>query len=110
MIQVLVTRNPQSQIVDFEISGHAESGPYGYDLVCAAVSAVSFGAVNSVMELCAFEPIIEQGGEGGYLRVELPENLSPATFDKANVLLEGMMVSLKTIEHDYSEYIKISEL
>ncbi|KGX89008.1 ribosomal-processing cysteine protease Prp [Pontibacillus litoralis] len=109
MIQVLVTRNPQSDIIDFEVSGHAESGPYGHDLVCAAVSAVTFGAVNAVMELCSCEPIIEQGGEGGYLRVELPDSLSNTSFQKASVLLEGMIIALKTIERDYGEYITISE-
>ncbi|KGP90939.1 hypothetical protein N780_02920 [Pontibacillus chungwhensis BH030062] len=109
MIQVLVTRNEQSHIIDFELSGHAESGPYGHDLVCAAVSAVSFGAVNAVIELCEFEPVIEQEGEGGYLRVELPDSLSPAVFEKAQVLLEGMMISLKTIERDYGQYITIVE-
>jgi len=108
MIQVLVTRNEHGQVSEFEISGHAESGPYGHDLVCAAVSAVSFGAVNAVMELCEFEPHIEQGGEGGYLRVELPEQLSADTYDKAAMLLEGMIVSLKTIELDHGEYMTIN--
>ncbi|KGX83242.1 ribosomal-processing cysteine protease Prp [Pontibacillus marinus] len=108
MIQVLVTRNEHGQISAFEISGHAESGPYGHDIVCAAVSAVSFGAVNAVMKLCEFEPHIEQGGEGGYLRVELPEQLSSDTYEKATLLLEGMMVSLETIERDYGEYMTIN--
>ncbi|MFC0522465.1 ribosomal-processing cysteine protease Prp [Pontibacillus salicampi] len=109
MIQVLVTRNSESHIVDFEVSGHAESGPYGHDLVCAAVSAVTFGTVNALMELCTFEPSIEQGGEGGYLHVQIPNSLPEGTFHKASVLLEGMMVSLKTIEYDYGEYITITE-
>ncbi len=50
MIQILVTRNEHGHVSAFEISGHAESGPYGHDLVCAAVSAVSFGSVNAVMQ------------------------------------------------------------
>lgn len=42
MIKITVYRD-NNQIKTFELSGHAESGPYGYDLVCAGVSAVSFG-------------------------------------------------------------------
>lgn len=109
MIHVNVTRNRDGFIKEFELSGHAESGPKGQDLVCAAVSAVSFGSVNSVIKLCGFEPTINQGGEGGYLRVELPENLDVDLFEKAQWLLEGMLVSLETIEMDYGKYMKISQ-
>ncbi|WP_138415548.1 ribosomal-processing cysteine protease Prp [Aquibacillus sediminis] len=108
MIKVSIYRNNES-IDAFELSGHAESGPHGHDLVCAGVSAVSFGAVNAVIKLCEIEPMIDQGGEGGYLRVELPSNLEQAIRDKAELLLEGMLVSLETIERDYGQYISISE-
>ncbi|MRH42984.1 ribosomal-processing cysteine protease Prp [Aquibacillus halophilus] len=108
MIKVIIIRNNDS-INAFELSGHAESGPVGQDLVCAGVSAVSFGAVNAVIKLCEIEPIIDQGGEGGYLRVELPAKLDEDTRSKAEWLLEGMLVSLETIELDYGQYISISE-
>ena len=42
MVKVIVERNDQNEIMSYELSGHANSGPYGYDLVCAGVSAVSF--------------------------------------------------------------------
>jgi len=108
MIHVRIFRNDNKDIRAFEVSGHAESGPYGHDLVCAAVSAVTFGTVNAVMKLCEIEPNIEQGGEGGYLKMELPEITSPEVFQKAQHLLEGMVVSLETIERDYHQYISIS--
>jgi uncharacterized protein len=108
MIQVRIFRNDNNEITSFELEGHAESGPYGQDLVCAAVSAVSFGAVNAVIKLCAVEPDIEQGGEGGYLSMKLPLNIDQEAYQKAQHLLEGMVVSLETIERDYSQFIKIS--
>ncbi|WP_085509004.1 ribosomal-processing cysteine protease Prp [Thalassobacillus devorans] len=108
MIKVLIYRR-DNEMNGFEISGHAESGPFGNDLVCAAVSAVSFGAVNAVMELCGVEPAIDQGGEGGFLKVMLPEDLEAETESKAKLLLEGMLVSLQTIERDYNQYISITE-
>lgn len=107
MIKVTMFRT-QGVITGFEVSGHAESGPYGHDLVCSAVSAVTFGSVNAVMKLCEIEPDVEQGGEGGYLKITLPDGLHDDVHDKAQVLLEGMQVSLETIEYDYDQYIKIS--
>ncbi|WP_053219036.1 ribosomal-processing cysteine protease Prp [Virgibacillus senegalensis] len=109
MIKVTVYRK-HGNIHAFELSGHADSVSEGYDLVCAGVSAVSFGSVNAVIRLCEMEPIIEQAGEeGGYLRMELPDNLTDETKTKAYLLLEGMMVSLKAIARDYGKYITISE-
>ncbi|MDC3412463.1 ribosomal-processing cysteine protease Prp [Aquibacillus sp. 3ASR75-11] len=109
MIKVTAYRK-SGKMYAFELSGHASSGPAGHDLVCAGVSAVSFGGINAVIKLCQFEPIINQAGnEGGYLRMELPEHITDDIRSKAEWLLEGMMVSLQTIERDYGQYISISE-
>jgi len=108
MIRVTVFRK-KGQITAFELTGHADSGPYGYDLVCAGVSAVSFGAVNAVMELLKADLEINQGDEGGYLKVSIPENIKPDTSRDIQLLLEGMIVSLQSIELEYSEFIKITD-
>src|SRR5699024_10513702 len=96
-----------NEITAFEISGHAESGPYGYDLVCAAVSAVSFGTVNAIERLFHVDMEIEQGEEGGYLAVQIPQNSSEKVHSHVQTLLEGMLVSLQTIERDYNQFIRI---
>ncbi len=105
MINVTVYRN-NNQITMFELSGHADSGPYGYDLVCAGVSAVSFGVVNAVMKLSEAELEIEQGDEG-YLCVTVPGQLDKAVSDKVQLLFEGMLISLETIEREYSKFVTI---
>ena len=106
MIIVTVFRTT-NQITAFELSGHAQSGPYGYDLVCAGVSAVSFGAVNAIIQLCEVDLEIEQAGEGGYLHVSIPDLVHNELSEKVQLLLEGMLISLKTIEREYSEFISI---
>lgn len=106
MIQVTVYRKA-NQIHAFRISGHADSGPYGYDLVCAGVSAVTFGAVNAVMKLCGTDLEIEQANEGGFLHVSLPNHLHNDVMERIQLLFEGMIISLETIEQEYSEFISI---
>lgn len=106
MIHVTVYRS-NNQITAFELSGHADSGPYGFDLVCAGVSAVSIGTVNAVMELCGADLEIEQGNEGGYLHVTIPNLTSMELMDRVQLLFEGMLISLKSIEVEYSQFIKI---
>jgi len=106
MIRVTVNRL-NNQITSFELSGHADSGPYGYDLVCAGVSAVSIGAINAVTELCNINLEIEQGADGGYLYVKVPDKLNPEIMERVQLLFDGMLISLKSIELEYSQFIKI---
>lgn len=110
MINVTMYRK-QEAIHAFKIEGHANSGPYGYDLVCAAVSAVSFGAVNAVISLCHLDDVhVKQAGdEGGYLHIELPPNITEQNREKAQLILEAMLVSLQTIEREYNSFIKITD-
>ncbi|MFD2759548.1 ribosomal-processing cysteine protease Prp [Lentibacillus juripiscarius] len=108
MIHANITRY-YNGIKQFTISGHAESGPYGYDLVCAGVSAVTFGSVNAVLEMSGADLSIEQGGEGGFLRVTVPDGMTETTMEKVQILFEGMLISLKTIEKEYSDYITIQD-
>ncbi|MGM8212991.1 ribosomal-processing cysteine protease Prp [Virgibacillus sp. W0430] len=108
MINVNVFRKAD-KITGFQIDGHAESGPYGYDLVCAGVSAVTFGAVNAVMELCNLQLEIDQASDGGFLDVKLPKSIVKDQFDQASYLFEAMLISLQTIERDYAQFIKINE-
>ena len=107
MIKVIFNA-PNERITSFTLSGHADFAKKGSDIVCAGVSAVSFGSVNAIISLTDIEPEIEQGQEGGYLRCVFPENLSPETEEKVQLLLNGMLVSLQTIEREYGEYMKIT--
>lgn len=108
MIKIKIYRE-QGLITGFKLSGHADSGPYGYDLVCAGVSAVSFGSVNAVTSLCNIELDIDMKGEGGYLEVILPVNISSDKKEKARLIFEAMVISLITIENDYKQFITIKD-
>ncbi|QGH35107.1 ribosomal-processing cysteine protease Prp [Gracilibacillus salitolerans] len=109
MINVIIERE-QTYIKSFTLTGHAGSGPAGHDLVCAAVSAISFGSVNAVFSLCEIDLDIDQAGdEGGYLKVTIPEYLDDQLLEKVSLLFEGMVISLQTVERDYGQYVSISE-
>lgn len=108
MIEVTIQKH-EEKVSSFKLSGHADSGPYGYDLVCAAVSAVSFGSVNAVLELCNIDLDIHQGDEGGLLSVQIPHSVDINQWEKASLLFEAMIISLRTIEREYNQFIKITE-
>lgn len=96
-------------IKKFRLSGHAESGPFGHDLVCSAVSALSIGTVNNLTRIATIEPKISANeDEGGFLEVTLPDNLKVDQKEKAEILLQSLYYSLSDIEQEYGKYISIS--
>ncbi|MGG0644501.1 ribosomal-processing cysteine protease Prp [Sporosarcina gallistercoris] len=105
MIQITVKEQASGRISSFEMSGHADYAEHGKDLVCAAASAVSFGAVNAVISLTGNSPAIQQGEDGGYLKVILPETEDD---HDQQVIVRAMIVSMQTIEQDYAQFIKIT--
>ncbi|MBM7701374.1 ribosomal-processing cysteine protease Prp [Metabacillus iocasae] len=108
MIKVTISRNEDKKIIAFTMNGHAQFAEHGKDLVCAGASAVSFGTINAIHALCGVTPHIDQAAkDGGYLHCKIPKNVDSTTFDKVQMLLEGMVVSLQTIELDYGNYINI---
>ena len=84
-----------------KIKGHANSGEYGKDLVCAGVSAVTIGALNAIEDDSKFEIEVEPGD----VSVEVIDK--PSEHDLT--VLEIMILQLKTIEVSYKGYISIKE-
>jgi uncharacterized protein len=106
MISITINRSESESIQSFIISGHAFFANRGKDIVCAGASAVSIGAINAVHALTGVTPEIEQGD--GFLRCVVPDRLPEDINEKVQFLLEGMIISLQTIEEEYGEHIKIT--
>lgn len=108
MIQAQFKRNSSDEILSFQLTGHAEAGPYGSDVVCAAVSALSINAVNSIEMLAGFEPIVEVDEmEGGFLGMELIRSITPEQQTIAQILLESLLLGLQNIEEEHTEFIQV---
>jgi uncharacterized protein len=106
MINITINRTESGSIHSFTMSGHAKFAEHGEDIVCAGASAVSVGAINAVYELTGVTPEFEN--KSGFLCCIIPENLPEDTHEKVQLLLEGMAVSLRAIEEEYGEHIKIT--
>ncbi|MDQ0414557.1 ribosomal-processing cysteine protease Prp [Mesobacillus stamsii] len=107
MITATITRTKSGSIQSFTISGHAGYATKGSDIVCAGVSTISIGTVNSIIGLTGITPDIEQGADG-FLRCEIPDNLSEDTQEKIQLLLESMVITLQSMEKEYGKHIKLT--
>lgn len=95
-------------IIKTTISGHADYATEQdeYDIVCSAVSAISLAIANGISEvlkvhcnLCVSD---------GFLNIDLQE-VSLCDIESCQVLMETMLLGLKSIELEYSDYIKVKE-
>lgn len=89
-----------------EISGHSQYEDMGKDIVCAAVSALSIGAVNGLTEIVKVD-VNYQIKDDGFLTFEMPKLSDETKILQSNAILETLYLGLKSIELDYSEYIKV---
>lgn len=109
MIQVQVKRN-QTRIEEISVSGHANAAAHGSDIVCSAVSAISFGALNSVHVLLGIMPDVEQADNGGgYLRWRLSAPSDQDVDGKEQLLAESMVVALVGIAEQYGKYVTVQD-
>ncbi|WP_010288126.1 ribosomal-processing cysteine protease Prp [Kurthia massiliensis] len=108
MITVEIQSTEDRKSYGFEFSGHAYSGEHGRDLVCAGASAIAFGTVNAINSLLQITPGIEQGEDGGYLKVVVdPSDLTPENDAKLQTILQTMVTQVYTMVASYGDFIEL---
>ena len=98
MIEACI-RTKRDKIVSYEISGHAESGEYGHDVVCAAVSVLSITTANNIYEMAHIKPVTQT--EDGYLYVEIPLSIPEKQGVLAQTLLEAFANSIHCLQEHW---------
>ena len=83
------------------LKGHADYAEYGYDIVCAAVSATYICTVNSIISLFEEKSIEVLSKDDTQIINILIKN------NTANSLLESMIRCLKSLEEKYPNNIMI---
>ncbi|MGO2082170.1 ribosomal-processing cysteine protease Prp [Vagococcus sp.] len=92
--------------LSFELSGHAGSGPYGFDIVCAACSVLAINTVNSIEEIAHFTPLVDV--EDGYLFMTFPDDIDEKQFEITQLLIRSLEIGLDSIAEEYPKFVKIS--
>lgn len=108
MIVVRIFRNHSGLIQSFKIKGHADYAKTGEDIVCAGVSAVTVGTVNSIETLIDIS--LDCDVHNGFLSGTIPLIEDETAGSKVQLLLESMVVMLNSIAESYGEYIRIEEI
>ncbi|GAB7386543.1 ribosomal-processing cysteine protease Prp [Bacillaceae bacterium] len=108
MIRVMVQRDGNGRIAAVTVDGHAGYANPGEDIVCAAVSGITFGLINASEKLLRVRLKVELG-DGGFLRCVVPRIADRGTQEKVQLLLEAMVSSLQDVAAEYGKYVSVSE-
>jgi hypothetical protein len=84
------------------VQGHAKSAEYGKDLVCAGVSACTIGALNALED---GDESYDISVEEGDVKLTCKKPIGPHD----NIVLETLIIQLKTIEKSYPGYLDFKE-
>ena len=99
-IQINKTNNKYSSLL---VSGHSNYDEHGKDIVCAGVSAIVTGGLNAL--IIENKKKISYRVNDGYVNVDVLD----IDDDKLQIIMDVIVVQLKTIEESYKKYVKISE-
>ncbi|MCL2421736.1 MAG: ribosomal-processing cysteine protease Prp [Defluviitaleaceae bacterium] len=99
MISVTIRRNKKGRIGGYTVRDHGETD------VCAAVSLLTLNTANSIEAFtdevfnCDYDP------EGGFFQLELPRVIEGHDCPEVDLLLEAMVLGLKSVKEDYGDEI-----
>ncbi|GAF36033.1 ribosomal-processing cysteine protease Prp [Lentilactobacillus farraginis] len=99
----------KGHVAGFTITGHADAGEYGQDIVCSAVSVLSITTVNGLQEVVGLDVDVDSDEKnGGYLSVEIPVTTNSTKQLQSDAVLKTFENGMADIATSYSQYIKLN--
>ena len=108
MITIRIITNREEHCIEVISRGHALYDAPGYDIVCAAVSALMINTANSIEQLTENELTVDEDQqEDGYLRIAIPSDST----DDAFLLMDSLRLGLTSVALSYGEdYLAIQQI
>lgn len=98
----IIYKKKEAQIYYLDISGHANFGVSGKDIVCAGVSSLVYAGLNSLNNIKDFKINIK---EDGRCTIECLKDIS----SHDTIVLEVLLNGFKNIQESYPSNLKIIE-
>ena len=98
----------QERITGFSVSGHSGYAEAGADIVCAAISAVVTMAEATINDVCGAKAKVRVGEDEARITLKLPKSCDEE--ETVQAVLAGMMVTLISLQEDYSDFIEVLEV
>lgn len=93
--------------VGFEAKGHTGYADEGSDIVCAAVSALTQAAAIGLLEVIKLQAALEI--DEAHMYCMLQKDIDGSDMDKAELILETLAASLRSLAETHGDYIKLTD-
>ena len=105
MTTITICKDKDGSYKGFYCMGHADyAEPGDPDVVCAAVSALTIGTINSLEELTDEKITVTKNEEEAFLRCDIESTLK----ENSVLLMDAMVHVLEGITEEYGEeYVQI---
>lgn len=107
MISIIINKDIEKNIVSFSVKGHAYADEFGNDIVCASISILTQTAVLALHEVGDIDVMYEM--YDGFLRCEIPDDIEANQRERANIILDTMLIGIKGTVEMYPDYIKLQD-
>jgi len=91
-------------LVSFKVNGHADFDEYNRDIVCSAVSVLTYAIINGITDVVKVNADFEI--RDGFSTLSL-EKQPLKDIEKCQVLMETMLLGIKSMEIQYGTYITL---
>lgn len=105
MITITAVKDSDEKFVRLKVFGHAEFADYGRDIVCAGVSALIETCIIGLENIGKFKPHVIK--KDGYVLLEIPKGVSAYEREKADIIVETILLGLKDISKSYPQYVQV---
>ena len=105
MVRVTVLRE-RGTPVGFELTGHADQGAEGEDIVCAGISAITETAILGITDVLKLDAAYTH--ESGYSSCVLSRETSSEEDEKAAIVFNTMIAGLTSLKEAYPKSLKLS--
>ena len=96
------------RITGFSVSGHSGYSEAGSDIVCAAISTAVTMAEATINDVCGAKAKVRVGEDEARITLKLPKSCDEE--ESVQAVLAGMMVTLISLQEDYSDFIEVLEV
>ena len=105
MTKVVFFKNKNGNFYGFEAKGHAGGGEAGFDIYCAAISAITQTACIGLEDVCKAKTSIKM--RDGYLKATISD--SDALNESCQVVFKTLNLGLQSFKEENPKYIQIFE-
>ncbi|MBR0138423.1 MAG: ribosomal-processing cysteine protease Prp [Erysipelotrichaceae bacterium] len=102
MIRISVEKR-QDSITAMEVKGHADFADFGNDVVCAAISSITYGLMNAVDEMSEASCTITD--KPAHKSIEVIHDS-----EKLQNILQTGLIMMKTVAEVYPKNVKIKTM